>query len=125
LFVHLSTYQELVGLLLDLKAAFGMARSRLREMGQLAGVGIEPPQQTELCDATEAVPGVLCAGVPGAGGIDAIFAITLSSKARERVEGMWSTWHEKGPGYLTVCPLVLDGARGPGSGVRSEALSWD
>jgi hypothetical protein len=34
-------------------------------MGELAQVPIEPPEQTELVDATMAIPGVLIAGVPG------------------------------------------------------------
>ena len=37
-------------------------------MGDMAGVGIEPDSQTALVDATiDNIPGVLCAGVPGAG----------------------------------------------------------
>lgn len=36
-----------------------------RAMGEAAGVPIEPAQQTELADATEALPGVLTALVPG------------------------------------------------------------
>jgi phosphomevalonate kinase len=95
----------------------------MREMGQRAGVEIEPPFQTRIADATEALPGVLCAGVPGAGGCDALFAIYLqvpnndaaippSMSVRESVEELWSTWSEResegeGDGPVVVCPLML------------------
>lgn len=91
----------------------------LREMGIRAGVEIEPPQQTALCDASEALPGVLCAGVPGAGGVDAIFAITLGPAARAEVEAMWSRWggaHKS----CKVCPLVLSADKSPVCGVKIE-----
>lgn len=34
-------------------------------MGDLSGAAIEPDIQTEACDATMAIPGVMLAGVPG------------------------------------------------------------
>lgn len=34
--------------------------------------------------------GVLLAGVPGAGGFDAVFAITIGSTVRDKVEAEWS-----------------------------------
>lgn len=52
-------------------------RSLLRCMGTEAGVGIEPAEQTALLDLVCRIPGVLMAGVPGAGGHDAIFLILL------------------------------------------------
>jgi phosphomevalonate kinase len=70
-------------------------REQLREMGRLASGGkesfIEPPDQTALADATMALPGVLVAGVPGAGGHDAIFALVFRSKARERTRTLWDS----------------------------------
>lgn len=47
----------------------------LKEMGIQSKVEIEPDQQTLLADATCTLPGVISAGVPGAGGYDALFAI--------------------------------------------------
>ena len=45
-------------------------------------------------DATiEGVAGVLCAGVPGAGGVDAVFAISLSAAGKY--------------GYICVCMYVF------------------
>lgn len=68
--------QVTVASLLKLRAFFETSRRLLKKMGDSAGVGIEPAEQTDLCDATALLPGVVAAGVPGAGGVDAIFAIT-------------------------------------------------
>ena len=123
----------------------------MREMGTAAGVEIEPVQQTQLADQTEGLSGVLCAGVPGAGGNDAIFAIVLSVKARTRVESMWSEWGTAGTGSgsgsgtgsvsgtgsgsgtgsvggvgTVVCPLLLKAEGGMKSGVRPEFdIGWN
>lgn len=51
---------------------------------------IEPESQTQLLDATMNMEGVLVAGVPGAGGFDAIFAVTLGDSSRN-VTKMWSS----------------------------------
>ena len=37
----------------------------MRLMGKLAGVPIEPKEQTALLDGCIAIPGVVCGGVPG------------------------------------------------------------
>lgn len=95
-------------------------------MGTYAGVGIEPDEQTALADATEAIPGVLSAGVPGAGGVDAIYALVLSPLARVKVEELWSTWGEKTGTKTYVCPLLLsaDSADFP-PGTRAEpGVAW-
>jgi phosphomevalonate kinase len=105
-------------------------------MGEAAGVPIEPAEQTALADATIAVPGVVAAGVPGAGGFDALFAIILDVEAaaaaegggaapateatpRSAVESLWVTW----PGGGLTSLLLRDGpAMGsPGAGVRLHA----
>ncbi|KAI9216851.1 ribosomal protein S5 domain 2-type protein [Blastocladiella britannica] len=51
------------------------SRLRMREMGESASVPIEPMEQSTLLDACMSVPGVLGAGVPGAGGYDAIYVL--------------------------------------------------
>ncbi|KAB1226370.1 putative phosphomevalonate kinase [Morella rubra] len=51
---------------------------------------IEPESQTQLLDATMNMEGVLLAGVPGAGGFDAIFAVTLGDSG-SNVTKMWSS----------------------------------
>lgn len=114
--------KALVELLLGLKAKFKKSRMLLKKMGDCSGQGIEPAEQTALADDTEALAGVLCAGVPGAGGVDAIFAITLSARAREGVERMWSQRDNCG-GF--VCPLML-AASSEKSGICFEKdMSWD
>jgi phosphomevalonate kinase len=112
--------REVVRIFCELKKQFGISRRLLREMGNRAGVEIEPAQQTALCDASEALPGVLCAGVPGAGGVDAIFAITLSNASRSNVETMWSEWGLRAGAACKVCPLVLSADKSPVCGVRIE-----
>ncbi|KAF0697055.1 Aste57867_12239 [Aphanomyces stellatus] len=79
-------------LLVSLRDTFLDIRRLLRRMGDAAGVPIEPADQTALIDATMDVPGVLFAGVPGAGGNDAIFAIVLDAAVLDRVEAFWGTW---------------------------------
>ena len=66
---------------------------------------VEPPPQTTLLDAMMNMKGVLFAGVPGAGGYDAVFAITLSDAARASVEEEWSV-----RGVLALC--VVEDPRG-------------
>lgn len=51
---------------------------------------IEPESQTRLLDATMDMEGVLLAGVPGAGGFDAVFAVTLGDSS-SNVAKAWSS----------------------------------
>ncbi|XP_048319868.2 phosphomevalonate kinase, peroxisomal isoform X2 [Ziziphus jujuba] len=50
---------------------------------------IEPHSQTQLLDATMNMEGVLLAGVPGAGGFDAIFAVTFGDSSSHLIKS-WS-----------------------------------
>ncbi|XP_031391709.1 phosphomevalonate kinase, peroxisomal [Punica granatum] len=59
-------------------------------MGEAAGVPIEPETQTRLLDATMGMEGVLLAGVPGAGGFDAVFAVTLG-ESKHNLTKAWSS----------------------------------
>lgn len=59
---------------------------------------IEPESQTQFLDSTMNLEGVLLAGVPGAGGYDAIFAITLG----ESNNAVIKTWSSAG-----VLPLLV------------------
>lgn len=113
----------------EARAAVLEARRCMRAMGQAAGVEIEPSAQTELCDATMTLPGVVAAAVPGAGGNDAIFALVVTGGAAaaasatvEAVERLWADWATSAPGRAVVCPLLLrasDAADGL-DGVRAE-----
>lgn len=110
-------------LLLALKAKFKASRQLLKTMGERSGQSIEPDEQTALADETETLPGVLCAGVPGAGGVDAVFALTLSPAARAGVEQMWSQ-RVDGNGSF-VCPLMLSTSSEKSGIFFEKDIAWD
>lgn len=107
--------------MIELAEAFLLSRSLLATMGELAKVPIEPPAQTTLANSTCEIPGVLAAGVPGAGGYDALFAIVLElesrqTNVRENVENLWVNWPGGG-----LTPLLL--RNGPPSSSPGAGLS--
>ncbi|CAI2170126.1 17748_t:CDS:2 [Funneliformis geosporum] len=79
---------------------FQKIRGLLREMSELSQVPIEPPKQTKLLDACNDIPGVIMAGVPGAGGYDAIFCIGIGDAFNTRIEKLWNSWEEMSVGPL-------------------------
>ncbi|TYZ64922.1 hypothetical protein PybrP1_001145 [[Pythium] brassicae (nom. inval.)] len=93
--------------LVQIRESFLAVRALLREMGERAQVPIEPPEQTALVDATMAIPGVLIAGVPGAGGFDAVFVVALDESVLGHVEALWMAWPQSHP-TATICPLLCD-----------------
>lgn len=112
--------------MVELAEHFAAARRQLKRMGELAGVDIEPDAQTELADATQSVEGVICALVPGAGGVDALVALALSDAARDRVEALWSQWESSAAGRASVCPLMLRAESGMLTGVAAHSdVAWD
>ncbi|PVU92114.1 hypothetical protein BB561_004026 [Smittium simulii] len=58
-------------------------RKLMKLMGDKADASIEPDCQTALLDECMECPGVLMAGVPGAGGFDAIYCVCVSNLAAE------------------------------------------
>ncbi|XP_028759492.1 phosphomevalonate kinase, peroxisomal-like [Neltuma alba] len=82
--------EAVVNALQGAKDAMLLIRSLMRRMGEAAGVPIEPESQTQLLDATMKLEGVLLSGVPGAGGFDAIFAVTLGDSSKD-VTKVWSS----------------------------------
>lgn len=82
---------------------FQQSRRLLKTMGELAGVPVEPDQQTTLVDGTLELSGVVAAGVPGAGGFDAIFAIIINDALHCNRQGVEAYWSEN-----SVLALVLD-----------------
>nr|UWY16154.1 phosphomevalonate kinase [Dioscorea composita] len=84
------TTESIVKSLLGAREAFVEIRFQMQLMGKEAGVPIEPESQTQLLDATMSMKGVLLAGVPGAGGYDAVFAIILG-EATGAVSEAWSS----------------------------------
>ncbi|KAL8138791.1 hypothetical protein V2J09_004792 [Rumex salicifolius] len=85
-----SDEQAIVSALIGARKAMLEIRSLMRQMGDAAGIPIEPNSQTQLLDTTMAMEGVLLAGVPGAGGFDAVFAVTLGDSG-DKVTKEWSS----------------------------------
>ncbi|XP_010261591.1 PREDICTED: phosphomevalonate kinase [Nelumbo nucifera] len=82
--------EAVVKALIGARDAILEIRLQMRQMGEAAGIPIEPESQTQLLDATMNMEGVLLAGVPGAGGFDAIFAVTLGGSS-SKVTKAWSS----------------------------------
>lgn len=82
--------QAIVKALLGARDAMLEIRNHMRQMGEAAGIPIEPKSQTELLDRTMELEGVLLAGVPGAGGFDAVFAITLGDSSSHVIKS-WTS----------------------------------
>ncbi|KAF9685579.1 hypothetical protein SADUNF_Sadunf03G0069400 [Salix dunnii] len=103
--------EAVVKALLGARSAMVEIRNLMHQMGEAAGVPvvhypvpaqdalcqcpfvfgvIEPESQTRLLDATMDMEGVLLAGVPGAGGFDAVFSVTLGDSGNN-VTKAWSS----------------------------------
>jgi phosphomevalonate kinase len=84
-------------------------------------VPIEPDTQSSLLETCKSVNGVLIAGVPGAGGYDAIFSVISDDGDDERSTfgKLLAAWEGR---QVSVCPLL---AREENSGIllgNAEAL---
>jgi phosphomevalonate kinase len=115
-------YIPIIAAALSLKALYQSIREKMREMGELSGVPIEPPEQTQLLDACAAYAGVIAGGVPGAGGYDAVWLLVCDPPSCDpalppvtRVEHLWGTW-----AGLAMAPLSAVESLGPGA--RTERL---
>jgi len=94
-------------------------RGKMREMGTLSGVPIEPIEQTELLDLCVSQPGVIGGGVPGAGGYDALWLLvcdpghSLSPHQQpvEVIENVWSTYKKLDVSPLSAMESMAKGAR--------------
>ncbi|KAG1815947.1 phosphomevalonate kinase [Suillus subaureus] len=102
----------------DLHQTTQQIRNLMRRMGDLAGVEIEPEQQTHLLDQSIEQAGVVGGGVPGAGGYDAIWLLICSPPSLPdeqqplcRVESVWSTFNESNVTPLLAQESVAKGAR--------------
>lgn len=114
--------QEMIDVFAEAHRLSEDVRAKMREMGKLSGVPIEPPEQTELLDACMSGAGVIGGGVPGAGGYDAIWLLVLDPTncppqelPSSRIEGVWASW--KG---LDVSPLSA--SESVAKGVRLETV---
>jgi phosphomevalonate kinase len=94
--------------LMKLHKVFCEIRKDLRDMGDAAGVPIEPPAQTALCDATMQVPGVVAAVVPGAGGYDAVACVYIDRPSvHQAIGNVWAQWEDP-----IICPLAVKASDG-------------
>ena len=66
-------------LIQELRLTFQIIREMLRKLTDLTCTPIEPPEQSRILDECLRIPGVIFAGVPGAGGFDAIFCVTIDT----------------------------------------------
>ena len=107
------SHSEIGKVLHNLRSTFLEIRSNLKLLGDLSEkTPIEPDVQTQILDRTMEFPGVLFAGVPGAGGFDALFAIVLDASLIEKAERMWNTLSSS-----TIVPLPV---RASGLGICQE-----
>lgn len=121
------------GKLLDLRIALLESRQNLKGMGKAANVPIEPDNQTKLANATMKLPGVIAAGVPGAGGYDALFVLYvkgeetadgISDKVRDEIGDLWKTLSDTDD-EAVVCPLNARAAGyGGENGLSVTDLGW-
>jgi len=111
--------QEVVDALHEVHRISEDIRTKMREMGDLSQVPIEPKEQTALLDACVSQAGVIGGGVPGAGGYDAIWLLVCDppenrlggQKPFERVEHVWSTYTSLDVSPLSSVESVAKGAR--------------
>ncbi|CCA68650.1 related to ERG8-phosphomevalonate kinase [Serendipita indica DSM 11827] len=100
--------------------AIQAVREQMKTMGNLAGVPIEPDEQTRLLNKCMELPGVIGGGVPGAGGYDAIWLLVLepnpgaSDSPVHAIERLWSEYTE-----MTVSPLLAEESHDRGVKVES------
>ncbi|KIY30736.1 phosphomevalonate kinase [Cryptococcus gattii E566] len=103
-------------LLHRLALSLSSIRALLREMSDLSGVPIEPKEQTRLLDACGQIKGVVGGGVPGAGGYDALYLLTIDYPTPlAGVDQLWADWTE-----MDVCPLSAKQSDG---GIRQEEVA--
>ncbi|KAK7057180.1 Phosphomevalonate kinase [Favolaschia claudopus] len=94
-------------------------REKMREMGTLSDVPIEPSEQTQLLDLCISQPGVIGGGVPGAGGYDALWLLVCDPTADispnqrpvEIVENVWNIYKELDVSPLSAVESLAKGAR--------------
>jgi phosphomevalonate kinase len=106
----------------------------------MAGVSVEPESQTLLANSTMEIPGVVAAGVPGAGGNDALFVLYIrgvdsgnephGDVVRNRIENLWKNWSyshridEDLGSAIVVCPLLARHVRFGDGLIETDDLSW-
>ncbi|KAF8332650.1 phosphomevalonate kinase [Cantharellus anzutake] len=109
--------------IVEVKASAEEIRRKMKLMGELSDVPIEPAEQTRLLDACMSKPGVIAGGVPGAGGYDAVWLLlaepedmALAKRITDEVQKLWLSWTE-----MAVTPLPATESRV--SGLKIEVMS--
>ncbi|SPO20457.1 related to ERG8 - phosphomevalonate kinase [Ustilago trichophora] len=111
--------------LIDVRNSLRSIRAGMRELGNRAGVPIEPPEIGSLIKKiSDEVPGVVGGSIPGAGGFDAFYIIYLKSADSPRdLSQLWSQIHsakEEAESKLTLGPLL---SRAGGAKTTSDDAS--
>ncbi|KIJ67899.1 hypothetical protein HYDPIDRAFT_25360 [Hydnomerulius pinastri MD-312] len=93
-------------------------RAFMRAMGEQAGdnAPIEPEEQTNLLDQCISQNGVICGGVPGAGGYDAIWLLVLDPRGDmyEPLHAVERVWER----FPNVSPLLATESQDQGAKVE-------
>lgn len=113
-------------MLKEIGAQIAQIRVSIREMGEMAGVPIEPRAQTALLDKVEGeVNGVLGGVVPGAGGYDAVAFLLVDHEETvgelKAALGRWNGGDVVGAGTTGEKVKALE-TREEQEGVRREPL---
>jgi len=113
--------------LIDVRNSLRSIRAGMRELGQRAGVPIEPPEIGSLIkNISDQVPGVVGGSIPGAGGFDAFYIIYLNtSQSARNLSQLWTQIHavkEKAESKLTLGPLL---SRAGGAKMTSNYTKGD
>lgn len=114
--VHVST-RSVLQALIDVRNSLRSIRAGMRELGQRAGVPIEPPEIGGLIKKiSDTIPGLVGGSIPGAGGYDAFYLIYLSPTNSRSLSQLWDEIHKvklDAESSLTLGPLLsrADGAK--------------
>jgi phosphomevalonate kinase len=86
------------------KGAFDAGRALTKRLGVLSGVGVEPDECTSLIEESKK-HGAFVAKLPGAGGKDAISALTLDVGSKTHLEHFWKGRHELNVQNIDISPV--------------------
>ncbi len=86
------------------KAALDSGRALTKRLGELSNVGVEPDDCTALIEESKK-NGAFVAKLPGAGGKDAISALTLDSDSKARLERFWKGRNELKVQDIGIAPV--------------------
>lgn len=123
--VHVST-RSVLQALIDVRNSLRSIRAGMRELGNRAGVPIEPPEIGGLIKKiSDSIPGLVGGSIPGAGGFDAFYLIYLSPTRSRSLPQLWDEIHKvklDAESSLTLGPLLsrADGAKSLSSTSAAE-----